>query len=139
MSGRPGPFAEGRPCWLDLAAADASAAREFYARAFGWHFADQPANGGVFTRCRLGRRDVASLYQLGAAERARGVPSHWTPYLAVAHADDAAARVAAAGGRVVVAPFDVEAVARIALVEDAVGALLGLWQPSPAAQSRARR
>ncbi len=139
MNGRPSPPAEGRPRWLDLAAADAAAAREFYARAFGWRFADQAANGGAFTRCRLGRRDVASLYQLGAAERERGVPSHWTPYLAVAQADAAAARVVAAGGRVVVAPFDVEPVARIALVEDAVGALFGLWQEWPAAQSRARR
>jgi uncharacterized protein len=38
-------------------------------------------------------------------------------------------RVLAAGGRVVVQPFDVDGMARIALVIDTVGALLGLWQP----------
>jgi predicted enzyme related to lactoylglutathione lyase len=37
--------------------------------------------------------------------------------------------VAAWGGRLVVAPFDVPGTARIALIEDAVGALVGLWQP----------
>ena len=38
-------------------------------------------------------------------------------------------RVASLGGRVLVAPFDVQGIARIALIEDAVGAVVGLWQP----------
>lgn len=43
-----------------------------------------------------------------------------------------APRIAALGGRILVAPFEVEGIARIALIEDAVGAVLGLWQaPSP--------
>jgi predicted enzyme related to lactoylglutathione lyase len=115
-------------CWLDLAATDATEARAFYAAAFGWDFVEQPANGGVFTRCRAGGRDVASLYALRRAERERGVPSHWTPYLCVADVDAAARRVADCGGRVLVRPFAVDGMARIALVADAVGALVGLWQ-----------
>jgi predicted enzyme related to lactoylglutathione lyase len=127
----PGTF-----CWLDLAASDAGLAQRFYARAFGWTFHDQPALGGRYTRCHLGRRDIGSLYQLKQAQLEHGVPSHWTPYIAVDHADMALQRVAASGGRTVVAPFDVPGTARIALVQDAVGALVGLWQPirgSPAA------
>jgi predicted enzyme related to lactoylglutathione lyase len=120
-------------CWLDLAAADAAAAKRFYADAFGWRFADRRTNGGVYTRCRVGDCEMASLYQLERAAVARGVPSHWTPYIAVADADAAVLKVSGLGGRRVVAPFDVPGVARIALVEDAVGALVGLWQP--AAQS----
>jgi predicted enzyme related to lactoylglutathione lyase len=42
----------------------------------------------------------------------------------------AAGRVTACGARLVVAPFDVAGIARIALIEDAVGALLGLWEPA---------
>ena len=38
--------------------------------------------------------------------------------------------VVSCGGRILVAPFDVEAMARIALAEDAVGALIGLWEPA---------
>ena len=120
--------AEGSFCWLDLAAADAGAAKRFYADAFGWRFADVRANGGVFTRCRAGDRDIASLYQLGRLELEQGVSSHWTPYLAVADVDAAARRAAFAGGRLVVRPFDVAGIARIALIEDAVGAVVGLWQ-----------
>jgi predicted enzyme related to lactoylglutathione lyase len=119
----PGAF-----CWLDLAASDSAAAKAFYARAFGWSFEEQHANGGRFTRCRLGARDVGSLYPLGRAQLERGVPSHWTPYLRVADVDALAGRIAPLGGRVLVSPFEVERTARIALIEDAVGAVLGLWQ-----------
>jgi len=116
-------------CWVDLAARDAAAARNFYADVFGWSAHDQAANGGVFTRLRAGDADVGSLYQLRAAQIDAGTPSHWTPYAAVDDINAATRRVLAAGGRVVVQPFDVDGMARIALVIDTVGALLGLWQP----------
>ena len=121
---RPGTF-----CWLDLAASDAVRARTFYAQAFGWTFHEQHANGGHFTRCRCGGQDLGSLYQLRQAQLERGVPSHWTPYILVESAAAAACRVAKWGGRLVVAPFDVPGTARIALIEDTVGALVGLWEP----------
>lgn len=121
---QPGSF-----CWLDLAASDAGLAQRFYAQAFGWTFQEQAALGGRFTRCHVGRRDVASLYQLKQAQLEHGVPSHWTPYIAVDQVDAALQRSAACGGRAVVAPFDVPGMARIALIQDAVGALVGLWQP----------
>lgn len=121
----PGAF-----CWLDLAATDEGRARGFYAEAFGWTFAEQRANGGRYTRCLVGDRAIGSLYPLRRSDVDRGVPSHWTPYLRVDSVDAAARRVASCGGRILVAPFDVEATARIALAEDAVGALIGLWEPA---------
>jgi predicted enzyme related to lactoylglutathione lyase len=123
---RPGAF-----CWLDLAASDALVAKQFYARAFGWTFVDHRANGGHFTRGRVGERDVASLYQLKQSQLEHGAPSHWTPYLRVENADAAARRIAQLGGRLVVAPFDMEGIARIGLIQDAVGALVGLWEALP--------
>src|SRR5829696_802990 len=117
---QPGSF-----CWFDLAASDVALAQRFYAQAFGWTFHDQPALGGHFTRCHLGSQDIGSLYQLKQAQLEHGVPSHWTPYIAVAHVDTALRRVAASGGLTVVQPFDVPGTARIALIQDAVGALVG--------------
>jgi predicted enzyme related to lactoylglutathione lyase len=123
------PTPPGAFCWLDLAASDAARAKRFYAQLFGWGFVEQDANGGSFTRCRVGGQDVGSLYQLKRAQLERGVPSHWTPYICVERIDVAARRVVTLGGRLVVAPFDVQGQARIALIEDAVGALVGLWEP----------
>ena len=126
---RPDAAPPGSFCWLDLAACDDERAKAFYAQAFGWRYAMQHANGGVFTRCRVGGGDVGSLYRLTQAQRQQGVPSHWTPYLRVVDVDALTPRVASLGGRVLVAPFDVQGIARIALIEDAVGAVVGLWQP----------
>lgn len=121
---RPGAF-----CWLDLAASDAAVAKQFYAQAFGWAFFEQRANGGRFTCCRVGGQDIGSLYQLKRAQLEHGVPSHWTPYIRVERVDATARHVVTLGGRLVVGPFDVAATARIALIEDTVGALVGLWEP----------
>ncbi len=122
----PGAF-----CWLDLAAADAMRAKAFYARLFGWTFHDQHANGGTFTRFHSGGQAVGSLYPLPQRQLDQGVPSHWTPYVRVVDVDAAVARAVDLGGRLVIAPFEVEHMARIALIEDAVGALVGLWQSMP--------
>jgi predicted enzyme related to lactoylglutathione lyase len=118
-------------CWLDLAAADADRAKAFYARLFGWTFHDQHANGGTFTCLRSGSQNLGSLYALSPRQLAHGVPSHWTPYVRVVDLDAAAARAVDLGGRLVIAPFEVAHTAHIALIEDAVGALVGLWQSMP--------
>ena len=119
----------GRFCWVDLAAGDAEKAKAFYGALFGWTSHDKDANGGVFTCLRSDGADVGSLYQLNQSHLDRGVPSHWTPYVRVSDIEETVARAVSLGGQVIIAPFVVTGVARIALILDAVGALLGLWQP----------
>lgn len=128
----------GRFCWADLAASDAAAAQAFYAGLFGWTVGQRHALGGRYALLQRAGRGIASLYQLRHEQLAQGVPSHWTPYVRVASADAAARRAAALGGGVLVAPFDVPGAARIALIHDTVGALVGLWQPpgGPAGAAR---
>jgi predicted enzyme related to lactoylglutathione lyase len=123
--------ASGTFCWVDLAATDADAAKAFYSRMFGWTACEQRANGGVFTRLRLAGRDLGSLYQLSRAQR-DSMPSHWTAYVRVDDLDYAAERATACGGQILVRPFAVADVARIALIRDSVGAPVGLWEPAHA-------
>ena len=118
----------GKFCWLDLAARDAARARRFYQEAFGWIATEQSANGGHFVRLQHGGSDIGSLYQLAHAELQGHVPSHWTPYIAVANLEEALQKAERAGGRTLVRPVAIEGVTRIALMEDAVGALVGLWE-----------
>ena len=118
----------GQFCWVDLAATDATSAIDFYAGLFGWSARDQVANGGTFVRLALGGRDVASLYQLNRAARKVGVPSHWTPYVRVDDAAATCARTVELGGSVAIAPFEVDGIARIALLVDSVGASFGIWE-----------
>jgi len=87
------------------------------------------ANGGSFTRLRLSDHDVGSIYQLRETLLDNGMTSHWTPYVRVNDIERAAGRAARCGGTVVVDPFLVSGVARIALILDSVGAVVGLWEP----------
>lgn len=114
---------------MDLAATDAARAKDFYRTLFGWTAHEQPANGGVFTKLRLAGRDVASIYQLRRVYLEAGIPSHWTPYVQVKDLDDVVGRVMSLGGKVVIDPFDLVGVARVALILDSVGAHVGLWEP----------
>ena len=121
--------ATGQFCWVDLAPTDAARATAFYRQVFGWTPREQAANGGTFTRLQLSERDVGSIYQLRRKRIDDGMPSHWTPYVRVDDADDAARRTVACGGEVIVRPFAVAGMARIALIMDSVGAIVGLWEP----------
>lgn len=125
----PGQTATGRFCWVDLAASDAPRAHSFYRQLFGWAPQPQAANGGFFTRLQLAGQDVGSSYQLNRTLLERGVESHWTPYIRVGDVEATAQRASEIGGTVLVRPFVVHGVARIALILDAVGAQVGLWEP----------
>jgi len=122
-------IAAGRFCWLDLAATDAGNAKTFYRNLFGWTSHEQLANGGSFTRLRLSDHDIGSVYQLKEALLDNGMTSHWTPYVRVNNIEQAAGRAKQFGGTVVVDPFLVSGIARIALILDSVGAVVGLWEP----------
>ncbi|MFD0518868.1 VOC family protein [Paractinoplanes durhamensis] len=57
-----------------------------------------------------------------------GQPTAWSTYIATADADAVADRVAAAGGKVLVAPFDVLDQGRMAAFLDPSGAPFSVWQ-----------
>lgn len=120
-----------RFCWVDLATHDAPAALSFYRGLFGWQSAGCKAGGGAFHTLSAGEAEIGSLYQLNRDHIANGVPSHWTPYVSIADADGTVSVAEALGGQTLVAPFDVEGIARIALIQDPTGAVIGLFQRSP--------
>ena len=118
----------GQFCWVDLAATDASRARDFYTELFGWGAVVQHANGGTFVRFTQGGCDVGSAYQIQRAALEAGMGSHWTAYVRVDDAAAAARRARELGGSIAVEPFVVDGIARIALLVDPVGAVLGVWE-----------
>src|SRR5262245_21315439 len=117
-----------RICWVDLATVDQGAAKLFYCRLFGWTVQDRRGGEGHFSTFAHREVPLASLYQLSRKQIARGVPSHWTPYVSVPDLDVAASMAASLGGQVVIPPHDSGGLARISLIADPTGALIGLWQ-----------
>jgi uncharacterized protein len=121
-------YASGAPCWIDTWQPDADAAVSFYVELFGWDAENTmpPGSPGKHYMCRLDGRDVAAV-----ASRPGDAPPPpaWTTYMWVDDAEETAARVRAAGGRVLMEPFPSLDGGRIAIVADPAGAVFGIWQP----------
>lgn len=115
--------------WADLTTTDVAAAKAFYQGLFGWRMQDIPTPmGPSYTMCFLGEDRVAGIGPTPAGYQAF-TPTAWTCYVNVADVDAVLARVAPAGGRVVMPAMDVMDQGRMALLADPSGAVLGLWQP----------
>jgi predicted enzyme related to lactoylglutathione lyase len=115
--------------WIELGTTDQAAAKSFYGSLFGWNANDMPMGPDEhYTFFQLEGRYTAAAYTL-RPERSGGAPPHWMPYISVNSADDAAARAAQAGGKVLGPPFDVYDAGRMAVVQDPTGAAFSLWQP----------
>jgi len=104
---------------------DFSQAQAFYAELFGWDIQPGPPEAGGYAMCMKDGRAAAGIGpKMGPAEE----PTVWMTYISTDDADATAARVKAAGGQVMVEPFDVMDVGRMAVVVDPAGAVFGIWQ-----------
>jgi uncharacterized protein len=116
----PGTFS-----WADLSTTDTEGAKAFYTGLFGWETEDNPIpEGGVYTMLAKGGKPVGGL-----SATMEGQPAAWNSYVTVESADDSAAAAGEQGGTVVMEPFDVMDVGRMAVVQDPTGAFFYLWEP----------
>ena len=122
-------YPAGVPCFVDTLTADLEAAKRFYGGIFGWDFAGPgPMPGdppGEYFVARVGGDDVAGVGTLPAGGN---VPPAWNTHVAVDSADEAVGRAKAAGGSVLVEPFDAPPAGRLAVIADPAGAVLSVWE-----------
>jgi len=116
--------------WNELQTPDPATAAAFYGAVLGWS-ADTVDMGpaGDYTVFHLGDgKGIA-----GASEPPMpGVPTHWSTVLATDDADRTATTAKALGGAVMVEPFDIAEVGRIAVVADPTGAVFQAIQMTAA-------
>jgi hypothetical protein len=134
-------YIPGVPCWVDASEPDPAAAVDFYGGLFGWEFEDAmpPSSEGNYFIARAeatgwslfdssgGVRggDVAAV---GSIPEAAPPMAMWNTYFWVDSADEAASKVRAAGGGVVMEPFDFMDASRIAVFTDPEGAAFRVWE-----------
>jgi uncharacterized protein len=118
-------YAHGTPCWTDVTSTDLPRAVEFYRGLFGWdaEVATEPEAGG-YTMFQLDGKNVAA----GSPPMGEQAASYWTTYLASDDVDDTAEKIRAAGGTVMMEPFDVFDAGRMTIAQDPTGATFGVWQ-----------
>ncbi len=110
----------GSPSWVDLGTADLDDAERFYTALFGW----TATVSGDYTTFMLNGSPVAGAGPLYGV----GQPTAWSTYIGTDDADGVTARVAAAGGKVLVPPFDVQDQGRMAAFLDPGGAPFSVWE-----------
>lgn len=120
-------YMPGVPCWVDTSQPDPEAAAVFYRGLFGWDLQDvaPPGAGGEYLIARLRGGDAAAITPQAEGGSAA---AEWNTYIWVQSADEAVAKVRAAGGRVVTDPCDVSDAGRMAVCADSEGAAFRVWQ-----------
>jgi hypothetical protein len=114
-----------KPAWVDLAAKDPAAARDFYSKVFGWNVEVNPdPQYGGYGLAKVDGHDAAGI---GGA-MSPDAPTAWTLYIGTDDLDALAERVTANGGTVAMAPFDVGDQGRMAVFQDPTGAFISSWQ-----------
>jgi len=120
-------YPAGVPCWVDTSQPDPDAGAEFYEGLFGWELEDvmPPGSEVKYLMARIRGRDVAAI---SSPPQDAPPMATWNTYVWVDSADEAAAKARAAGGQVVMQPFDVMDAGRMAVIADPEGAVICLWQ-----------
>ena len=120
-------YIPGVPCWVDTTQPDPEAAATFYGGLFGWELEDAmpPGSEVHYYIGRIRGGDVAAISSIS-----EGTPpiALWNTYVWVDSADDTAAKVRDAGGKVLMEPGDVMDAGRMAVFADPEGAVFCVWQ-----------
>jgi predicted enzyme related to lactoylglutathione lyase len=124
-------YQPGVPCWVDTLQPNVPRALEFYGQIFGWDFAGRNPvagdAGGQYYVAHYRGRDVAGI---GSQPPEGPSPPVWNTHIRVASADATARKVKGAGGKIVVAPFDVLPAGRMAVLADPTGGVFCAWEPA---------
>jgi predicted enzyme related to lactoylglutathione lyase len=121
--------APGTFCWPELHTSDHVGGRKFYQELLGWGVNEVPMGPqATYTVLQKNGQDVGALYAMDDAEKKQNIPPHWLSYASTADVDASAAKVKQLGGTVLMEPFDVMELGRMAVAKDPTGAVFALWQ-----------
>jgi predicted enzyme related to lactoylglutathione lyase len=112
----------GAPCWVSLTARDLASAEKFYGTVLGWEFRSTTLG----ERFAVAETDGRPLATIGAVAGDMQVAVGWTPFFAVAQADEATARIRERSATVALGPVSF-ASGRAVLAADRDGAGFGVW------------
>jgi predicted enzyme related to lactoylglutathione lyase len=116
-----------KPAWIELSSGDPEGSREYYSKLLGWKIdVDPDPKYGGYGMARIGGKDVAGI----GAKQSPDQPTAWSVYIGTNDAEETAKKVEAAGGTVVMAPFEVAEQGTMAVFQDPSGAFISAWQPA---------
>lgn len=112
----------GTPIWYELITPDPDAAKRFYGDVAGWTIDARPAGEVDCRTITIDGRQVGGVMRLSDDMASGGARPGWLFYVGVDDVDATADRINAAGGAVLMPPWDLPSVGRMAFVTDPQGA-----------------
>ena len=129
----------GTPIWYELLTPDHDAARHFYDAVVGWRISDKPGGDPDYRMIAAAPEEpddfVGGVMALSDAMMANGAKPGWLFYIGVDDVDATADRITAAGGTVLMPPFDIAEAGRVAMVADPQGCAFYIMRGSSDATS----
>jgi uncharacterized protein len=127
MCMKPGQFS-----WNELITANPTASAGFYGKLFGWQAVPftpkgAPTGGPPYTLFKTDANNMGEGGMIQAPDP--GMPTHWLPYVVVENADQSLAKAVALGAKVLVPVMSIGEVGRVAVIQDPLGADIGLHEP----------
>jgi predicted enzyme related to lactoylglutathione lyase len=126
------PEGRGSFIWYELVTPDADSAKRFYDSVVGWNIATSSDFPNGYRM--IGRSDgkmAGGVLPLTDEMKAHGARPMWLGYIDVDDVDATAKAIKDDGGGVLMDPFDIPGVGRVALVADPVGVPLYIMKPTP--------
>ena len=119
--------------WYELMTTDAEAAGRFYSAVVpGWRFGERvPVDIDYRMILRSDGGNAGGVMNLTAEIQEHGARPVWLGYVGVGDVDSTVADIKARGGSVLMPPWDVPGVGRLAMVADPQGNALYLMRPEP--------
>lgn len=128
------PKPEGDFIWYELMTADAEGSKQFYDALIGWNIGEPAAEyKGYRMINRSDGKFAGGVMELTSEMQQHGARPTWLAYISVNDVDRATKSVENAGGKTLMAPFDIPNVGRIAMVTDPQGAPFYLMKAIPPA------
>ena len=125
--------------WYELMTTDTAAAGAFYSSVVGWTTKDVSQGSMTYFTFNLGAVGIAGLMTIPEEARAMNHPPSWIGYIDVPDVDAHAAKIVAAGGRILKPATDVPGMLRFVVVADPQGAPFVIFTPNPAMPTPASR
>ncbi len=115
--------ARGEFVWEHLNSPSPEKSIAFYTQVYGWKSRPQEGDPRMFVLSTEEKMDVCTIMQAPP-----GMPAHWLTYVVVDKLKDANDRVKRLGGKVITDEIPIPGFGALAVVEDAHGALIGLFE-----------
>lgn len=112
----------GEHIWFELITPDPPAAKAFYDPLMGWDVGQPSADEMHYREIRSASGHAGGVMPLTDEMRSGGARPAWLGYVGVEDVDLTASRIGESGGQLLMQPFDVANVGRLALAADPEGA-----------------